>query len=33
MDDINRFLLQSTKEKIEYEDTVNSLLMLAQNVR
>ena len=33
MDDINRFLLQSTKEKIEYEDTVNSLLMLAQSVR
>lgn len=33
MGDINRFLLQSTKEKVEYEDTVNSLLMLAQSVR
>ena len=31
MGDINRFLLQSTKEKIEYNDTVNSLLMLAQS--
>ena len=30
MDDINRFLLQTTKEKIEYQDTINSLLSLGQ---
>lgn len=30
MNDINNFLMQSTKDKIEYEDTVNNLLQLGQ---
>mgnify|MGYP000082070637 FL=1 len=29
MGDINNFLLQSTDDKIEYEDTINQLIQLA----
>ena len=30
MNDINAFLIQSTKDKIEYDTTINSLLQLGQ---
>ena len=29
MGDINNFLLQSTDDKIEYQDTINQLIQLA----